>query len=34
MGLQLFDAESNVPASGGYAPPFDYKAIYQQAWGV
>jgi ribose transport system substrate-binding protein len=34
MGLQLFDAESNVPASGGYVPPFDYKAIYQQAWGV
>jgi ribose transport system substrate-binding protein len=34
MGLQLFEAESYVPASGGYVPPFDYKAIYQQAWGV
>lgn len=34
MGLQLFDADNNVPASGGYVPPFDYKAIYQQAWGV
>lgn len=34
MGLQLFDADNNVPASGGYVPPFDYKAIYQEAWGV
>jgi ribose transport system substrate-binding protein len=32
MGLQLFDADTNVPASGGYVPPFDYKAIYKQAW--
>ena len=34
MGLQLFDAERNVPAAGGYAPPFDYKAVYQKAWGL
>lgn len=34
MGLQLFDADNNVPASGAYAPPFDYKALYKQAWGV
>jgi len=34
MGLQLFDADTNVPASGGYVPPFDYKAIYKQAWGL
>lgn len=34
MGLQLFDADHNVPASGGYAPPFDYKSVYKKAWGV
>jgi ribose transport system substrate-binding protein len=34
IGLQLFDQEHNMPAKGGYVPPFDYRAIYREAWGV
>lgn len=34
MGLQLFDKDNNVPASGAYEAPFDYVSIYKQAWGV
>ncbi len=34
MGLQLFDKDHNVPATGAYAAPFDYAAIYAKAWGA
>jgi ribose transport system substrate-binding protein len=34
IGLQLFDADHNMPASGGYNPPFDFRATYRKAWGV
>lgn len=34
MGIQLFDKDHNVPATGAYAAPFDYAAIYAKAWGA
>ncbi len=34
IGLQLFDKDHNVPPSGPYKAPFDFKAIYAKAWGV
>ena len=34
MGLQAYDQNHNLPASGPYEPPIDYKAIYRKAWGA
>lgn len=34
IGFQLVDAENNLPESGDYVPPIDYKAAYRAAWGV
>jgi ribose transport system substrate-binding protein len=34
IGLQLFDKTHNVPASGGWDPPVDYRADYAKAWGT
>lgn len=34
MGINLFDADHNMDASGQYIPPFDYAALYKAAWGV
>lgn len=34
IGLQIYDAENNLPASGGYAPPIDFRAAYEKIWGV
>lgn len=33
IGLQAFNAEHNLPPSGGYVPPIDYRAAYEQIWG-
>lgn len=32
IGTQVIDREHNVPASGIYQPPIDFKAIYEKAW--
>jgi ribose transport system substrate-binding protein len=32
IGLQLYDAEHNLPPEGGYKPPFDYAEIYEKTW--
>jgi ribose transport system substrate-binding protein len=34
IGLQLFDKDHNMPASGGYKPPVDFRAAYRKAWGL
>jgi ribose transport system substrate-binding protein len=34
IGIQVFDPEHNVPKSGAYKAPFDFKALYKEAWGV
>jgi ribose transport system substrate-binding protein len=34
MGIQLFDADHNVPESGGWQAPIDFKGAYRKAWGV
>lgn len=34
LGWQLVDATHNLPASGPWKPPVDFKAIYEKAWGV
>ena len=34
IGLQLFDADHNVPPEGGYEAPVDFEAAYLSAWGV
>lgn len=34
IGLQAFGPTRNVPASGGYQAPVDFKALYKKAWGV
>lgn len=34
IGVQLFDADHNVPASGPFQPPVDFEAAYLAAWGV
>jgi ribose transport system substrate-binding protein len=34
IGVQVFDQTHNLPASGGYKAPFDFKALYKKAWGV
>jgi ribose transport system substrate-binding protein len=34
MGVQLFDADHNVPPSGGWKAPIDFQAAYEKAWGA
>jgi ribose transport system substrate-binding protein len=34
LGWQLVDATHNLPASGPWIPPVDFKAVYEKAWGV
>jgi ribose transport system substrate-binding protein len=34
MGIQLFDADHNVPASGGWKAPIDFRSAYEKAWGA
>jgi ribose transport system substrate-binding protein len=34
LGWQLVDPTHNLPASGPWVPPVDFKAIYKKAWGV
>jgi ribose transport system substrate-binding protein len=34
IGHQVFTQDRNLPASGGYKPPVDFKAAYRKAWGV
>lgn len=34
IGIQLLDADHNVPASGEFKPPIDFASAYKKAWGV
>ena len=34
LGWQLVDKGHNLPKSGPFVPPVDFKAIYKKAWGV
>jgi len=34
LGWQLVDATHNLPASGAWTPPVDFKSVYKKAWGV
>ena len=34
LGWQLVDATHNLPASGPWESPVDFKAIYEKAWGI
>jgi ribose transport system substrate-binding protein len=34
LGWQLVDSTHNLPASGPWVPPVDFKSIYEKAWGV
>src|SRR3954451_9498364 len=34
LGWQLVDATHNLPASGAWVPPVDFKSIYAKAWGL
>lgn len=34
IGATLVDREHNLPASGPYVPPRDFRAAYQEVWGV
>jgi len=34
LGWQLVDSTHNLPSSGAWVPPVDFKAIYTKAWGV
>ena len=34
LGWQLVDPTHNLPASGPWQSPIDFKAIYKKAWGV
>lgn len=33
IGWTMTDAQHNLPASGSFNPPIDYKAAYEKAWG-
>jgi ribose transport system substrate-binding protein len=33
-GLQVWDREHNLPASGAFKPPIDFRAGFLKAWGV
>jgi ribose transport system substrate-binding protein len=34
IGWQTIDADHNLPASGGYVAPVDYKSAYRTLWGL
>ncbi len=34
LGWQLVDLNHNLPASGPWVSPIDFKAVYKKAWGV
>ena len=34
LGWQLVDATHNLPASGPWVSPIDFKAAYKKAWGI
>ena len=34
IGWTLIDADHNLPASGGFTPPIDFKAAFKKVWGV
>lgn len=34
IGIQVFDQKHNLPKSGPYKAPYDFKALYKKAWGV
>jgi ribose transport system substrate-binding protein len=34
LGWQLVDGTHNLPASGPWVSPVDFKALYEKAWGV
>ena len=34
IGWTLADATHNIPPSGAFTPPVDFKAAYKQAWGL
>jgi ribose transport system substrate-binding protein len=34
LGWVLADRDHNVPASGAYEPPIDFRAAFRRAWGV
>jgi len=34
MGLQIYDAEHNLPESGTYQAPVDFETAYLEAWGA
>jgi ribose transport system substrate-binding protein len=34
IGWTLADKTHNIPASGDFVPPIDYKAAYKKAWGL
>jgi ribose transport system substrate-binding protein len=34
IGLQVYDADHNLPASGPWEPPVDFEAAYDRAWHV
>jgi ribose transport system substrate-binding protein len=34
LGWQLVDATHNLPATGAWPSPVDFKAVYEKAWGV
>ena len=34
MGVQLIDAEHNMPEGGACESPIDFEAMYKEAWGV
>jgi ribose transport system substrate-binding protein len=34
LGWQLVDATHNLPATGAWKPPVDFKSVYKKAWGV
>jgi ribose transport system substrate-binding protein len=34
IGWTLADSDHNIPASGAFVPPVDFKAAYKKAWGL
>jgi ribose transport system substrate-binding protein len=34
IGVKLFDAENGMPSGEFWEPPFDYRQLYREAWGI
>ena len=34
VGIQYFDSKRNMAENGPYKAPFDYAAVYKEAWGA